>query len=187
MTNRFEVSNTPLAGLTLLKRFALEDNRGLFQRVFDLQDLQALGWEGDLKQVNHTKTTRKGSLRGMHLQLPPFAEYKLVSCFRGSVFDVVVDLRRASPTFLQTYSVTLAADALTALLIPPGFAHGFQTLEDDVEMLYCHSQLHHPKCDWVTQALDARLGITWPLVVTERSERDRQAQTLDQQFEGIAL
>lgn len=187
MTARFEMSKTSFEGLITLRRLPIADNRGFFQRMFDLDELAQAGWCAAVKQINHTKTLRKGSLRGMHMQLPPYTEYKLVTCLHGSVFDVVVDLRAGSSTFLQTFSINLASAENAAILIPPGFAHGFQTLENDVEMLYVHSESFHSQADFVTQALDPLLKIDWPLPVAERSERDQKAATLDQSFKGFTL
>lgn len=187
MTARFEMTGTALEGLVKLKRLPIADNRGFFQRMFDLDELAQMGWKSAVKQINHTKTLQIGSLRGMHMQLPPYSEFKLVSCLHGRVFDVVVDLRAESNTFLQTFGMTLDSRENTALLIPPGFAHGFQTLTNDVEMLYVHSEQFHPEADFVTQALDPLLKIEWPLPVAERSERDRKASLLDQRFKGFKL
>ncbi|MNY38438.1 dTDP-4-dehydrorhamnose 3,5-epimerase [compost metagenome] len=123
----------------------------------------------------------------MHYQLPPHAEIKLVSCIRGAVWDVAVDVRQGSPTFLQWHAERLSADNGRALLIPEGFAHGFQTLTDDVDMLYCHSAPYAPQSEAGLHFQDARLGIAWPLPLTQVSERDQQHPRLDTAFPGVAL
>ena len=137
--SRFEITETPLSGLKLVTRRRVGDARGFLSRIFCADDLREGGWIKPIAQVNHTFTEHRGTLRGLHFQHPPHAEMKLVSCLRGEVWDVAVDLREGSPTFLQWHAATLSAGNGQALLIPEGFAHGFQTLSDEVEMLYCHS------------------------------------------------
>jgi len=130
-------------------------------------------------------TARKGTVRGMHFQRPPHAEMKLVSCVRGEVFDVAVDLRRGSPTFLRWHAERLSADNNRALLIPQGFAHGFQALTDDAELIYCHSAAYDAASEGGLNPRDPRLAIAWPLPITELSARDAQAAMLDAAFTGM--
>lgn len=185
--SRFAITPTPLAGLLCVQRKPLGDERGFLVRLFCAEELVAAGWPGGVAQVNHTRTERQGTVRGMHWQRPPAAEAKLVSCLRGAVWDVAVDLRAGSPTFLQWHAERLSADNHRALLIPPGFAHGFQALEDGVELLYLHSAPYTPACEACADALDARLAIAWPLPVQERSARDAAHAPLDSSFEGVVL
>lgn len=187
MSSRFTVTPTPLAGLLSVQRHLLGDERGFLARLFCAEELAAAGWPGGVAQINHTRTERAGTVRGMHWQRPPAAEAKLVSCVRGAVWDVAVDLRAGSPTFLQWHAQRLAADNHTALLIPPGFAHGFQALEDGVELVYVHSAPYAPACEAGADALDARLAIAWPLPVRERSARDAAHAPLGSDFEGVVL
>lgn len=182
-----DIHDTPLAGLKRVRRHSRGDARGFLARLFDAEALRAAGWDGAIAQVNHTHTAQAGTVRGMHYQLPPHAEIKLVSCIRGEVWDVAVDLRRGSPTFLQWHAERLSADNGCALLIPQGFAHGFQTLSDDVEMLYCHSAAYAPQAEAGLHFQDARLGIAWPLPPTLVSERDLNHPRLDAAFPGVAL
>ncbi len=170
---RLRLEPTPLAGLLLVQRQPLRDERGFLARLFCADEMAAAGWPGPVAQINHTHTARRGCVRGMHFQRAPHAEAKLVSCLRGAVFDVALDLRRDSPSFLQWHGTILSADNACALLIPEGFAHGFQALSDEVELLYCHSKPYHPEAESGLHALDERLAIAWPLTVSELSPRDR--------------
>lgn len=170
--NRLLISDTPFSGLKRIQRQRLGDDRGFLSRLFCAQELEAVGWEKPLAQINHTHTARRGTVRGMHLQLPPHAEMKLVACLRGEIWDVVVDLRRNSATYLQWHAERLASDNDCALLIPEGFAHGFQALSDDVELLYCHSAAFAPEAECGLHVSDQRIGIAWPLPVQGLSARD---------------
>ena len=185
--SRFTTTALPLAGLQLLERQHLRDARGFLSRLFCADELHSAGWTQPIAQLNHTRTERTGTVRGMHYQRAPHAETKLVSCIRGAVWDVAVDLRRGSPTFLQWHGQHLSADNGQALLIPPGFAHGFQALEDGAELLYCHSAPYVPTAEAALQALDARLGIAWPLPVADMSPRDQTHARLTEDFEGEPL
>ena len=121
----------------------------------------------------------------MHYQVPPHTETKLVTCLRGEVFDVVVDLRRSSPTFLHWHAETLTAENHKTLAIPKGFAHGFQTLTDDCEMLYFHTEPHYLEAEAALHACDPRISITWPLPVGGLSPRDATHPLIDSTFTGI--
>jgi dTDP-4-dehydrorhamnose 3,5-epimerase len=188
MTGRFECQATPLGGLIVLQRKPLGDQRGYLERLFCHEELKPLLGEKVIRQINHTLTAKQGTIRGMHFQYPPFAEAKIVSCLRGEVFDVAVDLRRDSSTFLQWYGEVLSATNHKTLLIPEGFAHGFQTLTDDCEMLYCHTQDYHSQAEGGLNALDPNLAITWSLPVIEQSLRDQQHSLLtNNNFQGIVL
>lgn len=184
---RFHLTPTPLQGLVRVQRQARGDARGFLSRMFCAQELTAAGWHWPVAQINHTRTEHAGTVRGLHWQHPPMAEAKLVSCLHGAVWDVAVDLRTGSPTFLQWHAELLSADNQAALLIPPGFAHGFQAMQDGSELLYLHSAPHAPDCEAGANALDPRLAIAWPLPVHTRSERDAHHPHLEPDFKGIAL
>ena len=175
----------PLPGLVRVERRQHRDDRGVFARLFCVQELAEAGWPGGVAQVNHSRTVGRGSVRGLHYQLPPHAEAKLVSCVRGEVWDVAVDLRQRSPTFLQWHAERLDAGAGQALLIPPGFAHGFQVLGDEAELVYVHSRAYAAEAERGLQVLDPRLGIHWPLPVQGLSARDQALPILDPQFQGL--
>lgn len=184
--SRFEAVDTPLTGLKQIRRQRLGDARGFLSRLFCADELAAAGWRWPIAQINHTFTARAGTVRGLHFQSPPHAEAKLVSCLRGEIWDVAVDLRAGSPTFLCWHAERLGADNRLAFLIAPGFAHGFQALSDDVELLYCHSSAYAPQSEGGLHPLDERLGIAWPKPITELSARDAGHARLTDTFTGIA-
>ncbi len=185
MTARFDVAPTPLDGVVTVDRKPVGDARGFLTRLYDAGELAGLGYPDGIVQINHTLTEKRGTVRGMHFQHPPHAETKLVSCIRGAVFDVAVDLRRHSPTFLKWHGEILSLKNNRALLIPQGFAHGFQALEDGTELLYLHSAAYAPDAEGALNQADPRLAIAWPLPVAELSARDRSHPMLDDDFEGI--
>ncbi len=183
--SRLTIAATPIAGLMRVKRQRLGDARGDLTRLFCADELRAAGWSQSLVQLNLTRTRHRGTVRGLHYQQPPHAECKLVQCLRGEVFDVAVDLRAASPTFLQWHAERLSVDNDLALLIPAGFAHGFQTLTDDVEMLYGHSAVFVADAEAGLDARDPRLDIAWPLPVGHLSARDAGHPPVTDAFVGI--
>jgi dTDP-4-dehydrorhamnose 3,5-epimerase len=182
---RLHIDATPLAGLKLVQRQRLGDARGFLTRLYCADELAEAGWRHTIAQINHTHTAHRGTVRGMHFQHPPHAETKLVSCLRGEVWDVAVDVRAGSPTFLQWHAERLSGENGRALWIPEGFAHGFQALSDDVDMLYLHTQAHAPAAEGALHALDARLAIAWPLPVIEMSARDAGHALIDDRFSGV--
>ena len=182
---RFSILDTPIADLKVVERRPISDTRGFLARLFCAETLRDAGWGKPIAQVNHTLTSCEGALRGMHYQHPPHAEMKLVSCVRGEVFDVAVDLRAGSPTFLHWFGERLSRDNGRAMLIPEGFAHGFQTLTPDCELVYLHSCPHTPGSEGAVNAQDPRIGISWPRAIAERSVRDREHPMLTPEFQGI--
>lgn len=183
----FDILATPIAGLMTVQRIARTDPRGFFSRFYCDEALSAAGFSGSVRQINHTLTRRSGSVRGLHFQHPPQSEDKLVSCLRGAVFDVAVDLRRRSPTFLHWHAELLSADNQCSLLIPKGFAHGFQTMVDDCELLYLHSYPYAPAAEGALNFTDPLLSIAWPLPISDVSERDLSHAFLTTDFEGLDL
>lgn len=183
--SRFAITELPLAGLKLVARQRMGDSRGYLARLFCVEELAVAGWHKPIAQINHTYTAMRGTVRGLHLQQPPHAEMKLVSCIRGEVWDVAVDVRTGSPTFLQWYAQRLSADNGLALLIPEGFAHGFQALTVDVELLYCHSAAYNASSEASLNPQDNRLAINWPLAITELSARDAGHALIVAGFEGV--
>jgi dTDP-4-dehydrorhamnose 3,5-epimerase len=186
MSTRFEILDTPLSGLRVLQRKPIGDRRGYLERLFCIEELQALAPGRYIAQINHTLTASRGTVRGMHFQRPPHAEIKFVSCLRGEVFDVAVDLRDNSPTFLRWHAEVLSSDNHKTLVIPEGVAHGFQTLTDDCEMLYFHTAAYHPGAEGGLNAQDPRLAIQWPLPVSGLSPRDASHPLLVGDFTGVA-
>jgi dTDP-4-dehydrorhamnose 3,5-epimerase len=185
--NRLTVTDTPIRGVKLVERQQLGDARGFLSRLFCARELAQADWHAPVAQINQTLTHQRGTLRGLHYQNAPDAEMKLVSCIRGAVWDVAVDLRAGSPTFLQWHAQQLSAENRLALLIPPGCAHGFQTLSDDAEVLYCHSKEYAPRSDAGLHPLDARLAISWPFPVAMMSGRDTQHPSVDARFQGVQV
>jgi dTDP-4-dehydrorhamnose 3,5-epimerase len=185
--SRFTVESLPFSGLKRIQREYIGDQRGFLSRIFCSAELAKCGWHKPIAQINHTQTSKKGTVRGLHYQHTPYAEMKLVSCLQGAVWDVVVDLRKNSPTFLQWHAEKLSAENGSALLIPEGFAHGFQTLTDDVQLLYCHSTAYEAGAEAGINILDPRLEIGWPLEVTEYSQRDKAFSLLGEQYSGVSL
>lgn len=185
--SRFEIASTPLQGLHFLTRKPVSDARGFLARLFCAEELAAAGWRGPIAQINHTLTRRRGAVRGMHFQRPPHAEMKLVSCIRGEVFDVAVDIRRDSPTRLKWHGARLSAENGRALLIPEGFAHGFQVLSEDAELIYCHSAPYVAAAEGGLNPTDPALAIAWPLAITEMSARDENHAMVTDTFEGVPI
>jgi dTDP-4-dehydrorhamnose 3,5-epimerase len=183
--SRFTVTETSLNGLMLIERQKLQDARGFFSRLFCAEELSEAGFAQPVAQINHTLTHRSGSVRGMHFQHPPHAEDKLVSCLQGVVFDVAVDLRSGSKTFLHWHAETLSADNGRSLLIPKGFAHGFQTLSDDAELLYLHTTPYVSGSEGGLNPADPALAIRWPLAFADVSERDSKQAYLTPAFKGL--
>ena len=184
---RFSFLATPIPGLILVERQQREDGRGFLSRLYCAEEFRAIGINAPISQINHTLTRRKGTVRGMHYQLPPHAETKLVSCLHGEIFDVAVDLRRNWPTFLKWHGEILSAANWRSLVIPEGFAHGFQTLSDDCELLYLHTAAYEQTSEATVNARDPRLRITWPIEITEMSDRDRSHPMLSADFSGVAV
>lgn len=185
--SRFDVHTTPIAGVSLIERKPIGDERGFLARLFCAKELRAAGWTTPVVQINHTRTAEKGTIRGMHYQAPPSAEQKLVLCLRGTILDVAVDVRHDSPTLYRHHREELSDSNYKALLIPEGCAHGFQTLTDDCELIYLHSAPYDPAAEGGLHPLDPFLSIPWPLPVSRISERDRSHPMRSPADEGIRL
>lgn len=185
--SQFSIVDTPFAGLKVIERRPIEDHRGFLARIYCADQLKIAGWNNPIAQINQTVTKKRGTIRGMHFQNPPYSEMKLVSCLRGEVWDVVVDLRKNSPTFLKWHAEKLSEENCRALLIPEGFAHGFQTLADNCELIYLHSAPYIPEAEAGIHSNDPMLAISWPLDLIEISTRDAEHPLLDEQFIGIQL
>jgi dTDP-4-dehydrorhamnose 3,5-epimerase len=185
--SRFTISDLPLAGAKKIQRQELGDSRGYLSRLFCAEELAQAGWHEPVAQINQTFTSKAGTVRGLHYQVAPFPEMKLVMCIQGAIWDVLVDLRVNSPTFLQWHAETLSAENKAGLIIPEGFAHGFQTLSDEVTLLYCHSEFHHAEAEAGISVLDSKLNISWPLPITVMSERDKLHPRISPQFAGMIL
>lgn len=174
-------SDTSISGVMLIDTDPVRDPRGFFARTWDWDEFLAHGLRDPFVQWSISRNERRGTLRGLHFQLPPFAESKLVRCRRGAIFDVVVDLRKDSATFRRWFSVELSAGNLRSLWVPPGCAHGFQALDDDSEVEYAISAVYDAAHARGVRWNDDALGILWPDVeVRTMSERDRSLPNVSQ-------
>lgn len=186
VTPRFVFHPTPLAGVLRVERKPINDERGFFSRFYCVQEFAAIGLEQPLAQINHSCSRLKGTVRGLHFQYPPYAETKVITCLAGRIFDVAVDLRAGSPTFLQWFGWELSADNHESLLIPNGCAHGFQALTDAAEIIYLVTTPYNPDAEDGVNPVDPAVGIVWPETVTEISRRDGQRGMLDRKtYQGI--
>ncbi len=183
----FHFHETDLAGSFVIEPILREDSRGWFFRSFDQAAFARIGLQTEWLQVNHSYTRKKGTIRGLHFQYPPCSEIKLLRCIAGSVQDVIIDLRQDSATFLEWISVELSAFNRKMLYIPQGFAHGFQTLEDDCELVYQHSVNYQPSSEGGISYNDRKISIEWMLPITEISERDESHPHITNDFKGIKL
>lgn len=181
------IIDTPLPDLKLVESSPYRDARGAFTRLFCAEYLQSLLGHRQIVQINHSRTSRTGSVRGLHFQSPPHAEMKMIRCMRGRVWDVAVDLRAGSTTFLQWHAEELSGDDARMLVIPEGFAHGFQVLEPDSELLYLHTAAYQPASEGGLRYDDARLAITWPLPPQDLSSRDQAHPLITADFNGVVL
>ncbi|MBU0750992.1 MAG: dTDP-4-dehydrorhamnose 3,5-epimerase [Gammaproteobacteria bacterium] len=169
----------------ILQRKPIGDSRGYLERLFCMDELQPLVSGRRIEQINHTLTMGRGTVRGLHFQYLPHAEMKFVQCLRGEVFDVAVDLRSGSPTFLHWHAEVLSGDNQRTFAIPEGFAHGFQALADECEMLYFHTAAYCQEAEGGLHVQDPRLAIHWPLPITGLSHRDTEHPRIDDDFQGV--
>ena len=178
---------TFLQGAFVVEPEPFKDDRGFFARVFCKNEFNKIGHTGEFLQINHSMNEAKGTLRGLHYQLPPYAETKLVRCISGKIFDVIVDIRQSSPSFLKFFSVELSAENMKMLYIPPGFAHGFQTLSDNAQLIYHHTAFYTPGFEGALNFKDPALNIDWPVPPVNVSERDKNHPFLKKDFKGIKI
>jgi dTDP-4-dehydrorhamnose 3,5-epimerase len=187
MGKRMKFVEVPLKGAFKVELEPSRDERGLFARTFCQKEFAEIGFFKQVVQINHSITLKKGTIRGMHFQRPPACEIKIIRCVGGIVFDVMVDLRAGSPTFLQWHGVELSKDNMRMVYIPEGFAHGFQTLSDNAELIYHHSEFYDPGYEEGLRFDDPSLAIKWPLSVQTISNKDRSYSLLSNGFKGIEI
>lgn len=178
-------TETALKGGYIVSPTPFSDDRGWFARTYCKHEFAAIGHTKEWVQMNHSFTKEKGTVRGMHFQHPPFGEIKMVRCVAGAVWDVIVDIRKGSPTFLQHLGVELSAANRQMIYIPEGFAHGFQTLEENTELIYHHCEFYQPGVEGGLRYNDPVLNIQWPLRAINVSGRDNDHPLLDENFKGI--
>src|ERR1700738_4939954 len=172
-------SETILPGSYVIDVKPFNDERGSFTRYFCKDEFKVIGHDMEWVQLNHSFNQKKGLLRGLHFQLPPYREIKMVKCISGRIFDVIVDLRKNSPRFLSWFGLELSAENKKMLYIPEGFAHGFQCLEDNCELIYHHTEYYQPGFESGIRYNDPKIGIAWPLSVSVISDRDLGHELLD--------
>jgi dTDP-4-dehydrorhamnose 3,5-epimerase len=182
--NLFETS---IAGVCVVESTVFQDKRGAFSRLFCTNELQPILGQRVIVQINHSVTHRVGAVRGLHYQHPPHGEMKIVRCLKGRVFDVAVDLRQGSPTFMNWTSVELTPESHRALVIPEGCAHGFQVLEASSELLYLHTAFYTPSAEGTVRFDERRIAVDWPLAPADMSTKDLSYPHLGESFTGIVL
>jgi dTDP-4-dehydrorhamnose 3,5-epimerase len=176
---------TDLYGSYVITQNVFNDERGWFARMYCKDEFKKISHVNEWVQINHSYTKQQGTIRGMHYQIRPFSEIKLVCCIAGAVYDVIIDLRESSSTFLQYFGVELSAENKKMIYIPEGFAHGFQALTNNCELIYNHSQFYTPGSEGGIIYNEPKVNINWPLQVTNISERDSKHPLLDDNFKGI--
>lgn len=177
---------TILKGSFVIDLNTVQDDRGWFMRTYSKDQFEKnIGFEKEWVQMNQSFTVKKGSIRGMHFQLKPFSEIKLVRCIAGEVFDVIIDLRKNSSTFLKWFGINLSSQNKKMIYIPEGFAHGFQTLSENAELVYQHSEYYEPEAEAGIKYNDQAVNIHWPLEITAISERDKNHLLIDSTFKAL--
>lgn len=183
---KLKISSTSFDKLFVVQPNSFQDARGVFSRVYCQDELEDV-CKISIKQINHSLTYKKGTVRGLHFQYEPHSEVKIVKCIQGSIYDVVVDIRKGSPTFLKTFSIELSKENQKMLCIPKGFAHGFQTLEDNTELLYFHSNIYVQEQEGALNIKDSVLNIKWPLNITNISQKDEKHPFINRDFQGVVI
>ena len=178
-------TETILKGSFEINLTTFQDERGWFVRTYCKNEFQKINHTKEWVQLNHSFTNKKGTIRGLHFQVPPFREIKMVRCIAGAVYDVIVDVRKNSSTFLQWVGIELSASNRKMIYIPEGFAHGFQTLTDNCELIYHHSEFYTANEESGLKYDDPTLKVVWPLPLTNISERDKKHNFLKDNFIGI--
>tara|TARA_B100000780_G_C21119467_1_gene453317 strand:+ start:1044 stop:1583 length:540 start_codon:yes stop_codon:yes gene_type:complete len=177
-----KIKNPRIIRLTNFKDF-----RGKLSRVFCTESLKKKNLSFNIKQINHVLVKKKATIKGMHIQLQPFNEIKLVKVIKGKIFDVVLDLRKNSKNFLKYKVFILDSSTDNLLIIPKGFAHGFQSLTNNCEIIYCHSETYNPKEELSINPLDPNISINWPLKKPIISSKDLNSQYIYDDFKGIVI
>lgn len=173
---------TNIEGVYIIELNPYSDERGIFSRIYCKKELQEIGINKDFVQANYSLTHKKGSVRGLHYQIHPKEEAKLIKCINGRVFDVAVDLRKNSSSFLQWVKIELSKENMKMIYIPEGCAHGFQTLEDNCELLYFHSEFYSSEHERTIYYKDDKINIQWPLETSEISDKDLKAEKFNEYF-----
>lgn len=187
MDKILKIQKTTIPGLMVVDGDVYTDHRGVFTRLFCQDELHDLLGDRNVVQVNYSRTTTVGAVRGLHFQYPPHAEMKCIRCLTGRVWDVAVDLRISSPTFLKWHGEELSKENMRMMIIPEGFAHGFQVLENDSELLYFHTAFYAPEAEGGIQPADEMIGIEWPMPIQDLSKKDSSHPLLTSDFSGLNI
>ncbi len=182
-----KITNTVIDGVSIIESSVRSDERGSFSRLICKNELDNILAKKQIVQMNYSLTHSIGSIRGLHLQYPPYSEMKLIRCIKGKVWDVAVDLRKDSPTFLKWHAEEISKENYKMMVVPEGCAHGFQVLEENSELYYCHTEYYNPEHEAGFRFNDPILNITWPLPVTDISERDLNHPLIQSEFSGIMI
>ena len=164
-----------------------KDKRGSLARIFCTNEFTKKGINISIKQINHVIVKKKGTIKGMHFQLQPFSEMKIVKVIRGKIFDVVIDVRKNTKNFLSYKKFTLDSNENKWLIIPKGFAHGFQTLNDKCEIIYAHSEIYKLSKELSINPFDPKVGIKWPIALSTISSKDKKTKFIYNDFKGIVI
>jgi dTDP-4-dehydrorhamnose 3,5-epimerase len=183
-TNNFQFIETGLKDAYYIKKKKRIDSRGFFQRLYCLDEFKSVV-KKKIKNINNSLTVQKGTIRGMHYQLSPASEIKIITCVKGAIFDVIVDIRKNSPTFLKKFTIELSQENNSSLVVPEGFAHGFQSLKKNSEIIYLTTAFYSSKKERGLNALDKKLKIKWPIKKKFFSEKDKTQKFIDNNFQGI--
>ena len=187
MSSQIKLASTPIEGLYILSRDIVSDERGFFFRVYCEESLSGLGLSGAFPQINYSFAINKFTTRGCHFQNPPYAETKIVTCSMGAIFDVAIDLREGSKTFLQWFGIVLSEKNGRSLYIPEGFAHGSQSLSNESSLIYLHSKKYSPQNEEGINVFDPMISIKWPGAPANLSKRDKSFPFLSQNFQGVKV
>lgn len=181
------INSSPIEGLFVIESQPIGDSRGWFTRAYCKNEFQKAGLNGEWVQANQSYSARRGTVRGLHFQKPPFQEIKLIRCIAGKIFDVAVDIRKGSPTFLQWFGLELSNENQRMLYVPGGFAHGFMALTENVQLYYQVSQYYNQSAEGGLRYNDPAINIKWPAEVTEVSKKDAEHDLIKNDFEGLVL
>lgn len=185
MGKLMDFEETKLKGAFIIKLEPNFDLRGSFTRLYCKKEIKKISHFKEILQINHSVNLKKGTLRGLHYQIQPGNEIKIIRCLRGKVFDVIVDLRKNSDTFLKWFGLELSEENMQMIYIPEGFAHGFQTLVDNCELLYLHTAYYSAAYERGLRYNDSKLGIKWPIKKSVISEKDKDYPLLNECFGGL--
>ena len=187
MGELLKIISTHIPDLMMVKTRPKTDKRGTFSRIFCEKELKSVIGDRRILQINHSQTAQVGTVRGLHFQHPPHSEMKLIRWIKGEIWDVAVDLRAHSKTFRHWHAVQLSPSNNYMMVIPEGFAHGFQCLEAESELLYLHTSFYNYEAEGGINYRDPCLNINWPLPVVDLSPRDAHHGFMKQDYQGIIL